>query len=259
MMIAPFFYLFSYILLPHNTNDANVPKSIKPAQGKEVKYIYLTFDDGPLVGTSSCIDICLNQKVQATFFEVGRHQAANSSGKALYYRIAQYPQFFDIANHSYTHANGKYKYFYHHPNMAFDDFVQAKKSLQVKNNIIRLPGNSAWNTMVLKKSSQLVKPVVLKLDSAGYNVIGWDLEWGFTKQGTPKESPQAMAKYVDTLFARNRTETKNHLVILMHDHMYRNSVDSAKLATMIAILKANPRYQFRKLSLYPGLKNGGRP
>ena len=32
------------------------------------------------------------------------------------------------------------------------------------------------------------------------------------------------------------------------------SADSAKLATMIALLKRNPHYQFRKLTSYPGLK-----
>lgn len=31
------------------------------------KYLYLSFDDGPLFGTSACIAICENENVQASF------------------------------------------------------------------------------------------------------------------------------------------------------------------------------------------------
>ncbi len=265
MIIAPFFYIFSLILLPPSKNNTNVPKVIvqptiapEPPVTKDTKFIYLTFDDGPLIGTSNCIDICLNQKIQATFFEVGLHQAGGPKAKALYNRILQNPDLFVITNHSYTHANGKYKDFYHHPDAAFLDFEKAQHSLNITNNIIRLPGNSAWNTTVLKKSSGLVKPVVQRLDSAGYNVMGWDVEWGFNKQGKPLESAEKLAQMIDSTFAHNHTMTKSHLVVLMHDHMFRTSVDSAKLATMIGLLKKNPNYQLRKITQYPGLKNGGR-
>jgi hypothetical protein len=108
-----------------------------------------------------------------------------------------------------------------------------------------------------KSARALVKPVVLKLDSAGYNVMGWDIEWGFDKQGKPKETGEKMARMVDSTIARNRTMTQNHMVILMHDQMYRTASDSTKLATMIGLLKKNPNYEFRKISQYPGLKNSG--
>ena len=35
------------------------------------KYLYLSFDDGPLFGTSACITICENENVQASFFKLG--------------------------------------------------------------------------------------------------------------------------------------------------------------------------------------------
>jgi len=63
---------------------------------------------------------------------------------------------------------------------------------------------------------------------------------------------------VDSAFVRNHTATKNHVVILMHDHMFKASEDSAKLVTLIELLKSNPKFQLRKISQYPGLKNGGR-
>jgi hypothetical protein len=258
MIIAPVFYILAHLLFPNITSNAIVPKPIIKAPDSDVRYVYLSFDDGPLEGTSNCIDICLNQKVPATFFEVGRHQAMGNKAKALYNRILQNETYLMIANHSYTHANSKYKYFYRHPNMAFEDFMEAQSSLAIKNNIIRLPGNSAWNTAIFKKASGLVKPIVHKLDSAGFNIIGWDVEWGFNKSGKPRQDPQFVLEMVDSAFARNHTATKNHVVILMHDHMFRASEDSAKLVNLIELIKANPKFQLRKISQYPGLKNGGR-
>jgi len=258
MIIAPIFYILAHLFIPNNASNAIVPKPIYNALDSEIRYVYLSFDDGPLEGTSNCIDICLNQKVPATFFEVGRHQAITNRAKSFYNRIMQNEAQFMIANHSYTHANSKYKYFYRHPNMAFEDFMQAQSSLAIKNNIIRLPGNSAWNTTTLKKASGLVKPIVHKLDSAGFNIIGWDVEWGFNKKGKPRQTPQFVVDMIDSTFARNHTATKNNVVILMHDHMFRASEDSAKLVTFIELLKSNPKFQLRKISQYPGLKNGGR-
>ena len=106
-----------------------------------------------------------------------------------------------------------------------------------------------------KKASGLVEPLVLKLDSAGYSVMGWDVEWHFNKKGKPLESAERMASMIDSTITHNLTMTQNHLVILMHDHMYRTAQDSTKLATMIGLLKVNPNYEFRKISQYPGLKN----
>jgi len=263
MIFAPFFYIFSLIFIPSTQPKTNTLKVITQETTPIVplndttKYIYLTFDDGPLFGTSNCIDICLQQNVPASFFQVGIHQERSKFGKDLYNRILQYPDAFEVLNHSYTHASGKYLNFYHHPDAALLDFIKAHNSLKLNNNLVRLPGNNAWNTVNHKRASALVKPVVLKLDSAGYNVMGWDVEWGFNKQGKPLESGEAIARMVDSTSARNKTVTKNHLVILIYDHMYRTSADSTKLATMIGLLKKNPKYVFRKMSQYPGLINGG--
>jgi peptidoglycan/xylan/chitin deacetylase (PgdA/CDA1 family) len=257
MSVAPIFYFIFQILLPYHAPNAIVPKSKPQLLTNDIKFVYLSFDDGPLNGTANCIDVCLNQKVPATFFEVGRHQARTNVSRALYNKISQNEAQFVIANHSYSHANSKYNYFYHHPTMAMYDFLQAQKSLAIKNNIARLPGNNAWNTTVIKRSSGLVKPLVHKLDSVGFNLIGWDVEWGFTKSRRPRQSPQKLVEMVDSAFSQNNTATKDHLVILMHDHMFSAPEDSAKLVAMISLLKANPKYQLRKLTQYPGLKNGG--
>lgn len=257
-IITQFFLLF--LGLPSTNSKGFLgtmqSQTVQPAiPDSLIKHIYLSFDDGPLPGTSNCITICEKQKVAATFFQVAFHQSRNNFGKNLYNRILNNENLFILANHSYSHAfYGDYLDYYHHADAALEDFLKAGRILQTGNAIARLPGNNAWNTEVIKRASGLVRPLVQKMDSVGFNVLGWDMEWHFNKQGRPIDSPESIAALADSLLLQNKTKTKNHLVILMHDHMFRASVDSAKLALMIQLLKKHPDFKFEKLTRYPGQK-----
>ena len=265
MAYSSIFYLFCHFfvqILSNGGNERAIPSFgphlngvQKPFEDSLLKHIYLSFDDGPNLGTSNCIRICSNQKVAATFFEVGFHQSRSKESQRLYKEIRQKDSLFAICNHSFSHAYSKYLTYYHHPQEALADFMQAQLLLKPKNNVLRLPGNNAWNIKGVKRASGLVRPLVQKLDSANFNIIGWDMEWRYNKKGSPIKSPEAIAVLVDSLFRFNLTVTKNHLVILMHDHMFRAATDSIKLNKMIALLKQNPRYRFEKLTHYPGLIN----
>jgi peptidoglycan/xylan/chitin deacetylase (PgdA/CDA1 family) len=219
------------------------------------KYIYLSFDDGPQHGTVTCFDLCRQEHVKASFFMVGLHTAQKSDGPKLVSMIREaYPQVL-LANHSYTHANGKYISFYHHPYIAEQDFFQAQDFLQVPYKIARLPGNRAWVRDGDSKTTPLVEPVARLLDSAGYNVIGWDVEWHFNhKNARPVQTPEKLAAEVDSAFARSETHVANHLVILSHDRMFQRPGDADSLAKFIHILKQNPQYVFETVDHYPGLK-----
>jgi peptidoglycan/xylan/chitin deacetylase (PgdA/CDA1 family) len=220
-----------------------------------IKHIYLTFDDGPLNGTANCITICEREKVAASFFEIGLHQSRSRKGRKLYEQIKSNPGLFSLSNHSYSHAAGKYRWFYQHPDSATLDFLKGKAVLAPNNNLVRFPGNNAWDTKDAKKASWLVKPLAHRMDSLGWDVIGWDMEWRFNKYGKPVQSPEAIALLVDSLFEHNQTKTKNHLVILMHDHMFAAAADSIKLEKMVGLLKQRKHYRFDKITQYPGLKN----
>lgn len=228
-------------------------KALLNEQG--TKTIYLSFDDGPLSGTTNCIDICTRENVMATFFVVGWHQSRSVFGKKTYQQIIRNPTLFAIANHSYAHASNNYLQFYHQPDSAVLDFLKAKSTLSTSNNLTRLPGNNAWSLIGIKRASSLVLPLVNKLDSIGFNIIGWDLQWRFNKMGRPVQSPELLAYTVDSLFHYQQTVTKNHLVLLMHDHMFRTPADSLKLEKFIHLLKQKGQYRFQKLTQYPGLKS----
>ena len=254
-MIGYLIYIVAHFFTQFSATAAPLTQIAKPPVDSLSKYIYLSFDDGPLPGTGNCINICANQQVAATFFEVAFHQTRSSFGRNLYKKISASPTLFEIANHSYSHAfYGDYINYYHQADSALLDFLKAGQILQTKNKLARLPGNNAWNTAEIKRASGLVRPLVKKMDSVGLNVVGWDMEWRFNQLGKPIDAPEKIAALADSLLLLNKTKTKNHLVILMHDHEFRASADSAKLARMITLLKRNPHYQFRKLTSYPGLK-----
>ncbi|MBC7651537.1 MAG: polysaccharide deacetylase family protein [Deinococcales bacterium] len=218
-------------------------------------YIYLTFDDGPQNGTVSCFNVCKALGVKASFFMVGVHANSKRTKEIVTDIRNAYPDVL-LCNHSSTHAfRGKYQYFYHHPDLAIKDFYKAQKSLQVPLKIIRLPGNSAWVRTNDVKASHIVKPICLKLDSAGYNVIGWDVEWNFShKTETPIQSTQKMLNIVDSAMAKNRLHTKNHLVILTHDRMFKDQNYTDSLTKFIAKLKIDKRNVFETIDHYPGVK-----
>jgi hypothetical protein len=185
--------------------------------------------------------------VKATFFMVGSHVKSDNLAKIVRTIKYNYPQVL-LANHSTSHANNKYQYFYHHPAMAAEDFYLAQKTLKVPYKIIRLPGNSAWVVDSVVKASGLVKPVCHLLDSSGYNVIGWDVEWNFNhKTAYPVQRPYKIAEQVDTALARNHVHTKNHVVILAHDRMFRKENFTDSLTKFINILKQDPRNVFETI------------
>jgi peptidoglycan/xylan/chitin deacetylase (PgdA/CDA1 family) len=219
------------------------------------KYIFLTFDDGPQKGTMAVYNVLKTQGVKATFFMVGLHAAIKSDGKEIVNTIKQSYPLTLLANHSYTHANDKYFYFYHHPDMALQDFLHAQETLSVPHKIIRLPGNSAWVQSNKIKASPLVKPVCNKLDSAGYNVIGWDVEWDFNhKTANPVQTPKQMLAIVENALAKNNVHTKNCVVVLSHDRMFRNPNYTDSLYKFIGLLKQHPNYVFETIDHYPNLK-----
>lgn len=215
-------------------------------------YIYLTFDDGPHWGTNECIDVCKKEGIKATFFMVGRHSLAKGEGEKAVKIRESYPQFL-LANHTFSHANERYHYFYQHPEISSADIFQAQKILNVPYKIVRLAGNSAWVRKGELKSSNLTRAVCKILDSANYNVIGWDVEWNFTRgKSFPVQSAEKI--FQQTVNAANYAHTKKHVVILTHDRMFRTPEFSDSLSKFIRLVKQNPNYVFETIDNYPNLK-----
>ncbi|MBU3743556.1 MAG: hypothetical protein FGM61_03280 [Sediminibacterium sp.] len=234
-------------VLPASTDTVPAPDSLH-------WYVYLTFDDGPQHGTSNCIRVCTTEQAKASFFMVGLHAAKWPAGRSLIDTIRQGQPQFLLANHSYSHARNHYRYFYQHPDSALADFNQAEKILQPNYRIARLPGNNAWSIQHNERSHHLVASVLHKLDSIGYDVIGWDLEWNFRHTNSrPVQIPDTLAARTLQLLREGKTRQPRHLVLLMHDRMFAKPEDAASLQRYLQLLKAEPGMVFETIDHYPGV------
>jgi hypothetical protein len=108
------------------------------------------------------------------------------------------------------------------------------------------------------RSSNLTKPLAKLMDSIGYNVMGWDVEWNFDKHSHPVQSAEQMARQVENAFDTKSSFVKNHVVLLSHDRMFKESNYRDSLAKMISILQAKKGYVFETADQYPILKKADR-
>lgn len=215
--------------------------------------IYLTFDDGPNHGTENLIKIINDRKVPVTAFVVGQHVFGSQKQKDDFETLKK-DTLFEIANHSFTHASGKYTKFYEDPEEVVTDFDRANDSLKLKNKIARTPGRNIWRTDSLKITD--IKKTIKsadKLANAKYELVGWDLEWGATKDMKLKNSNEDMLKKVDSIFFNDLEKTSRHLVLLTHDQYLKDDYSANELNLFIKKLQETNRFQFKKISEYPNL------
>ncbi|MDI9366432.1 MAG: polysaccharide deacetylase family protein [Flavobacterium sp.] len=234
----------------------------KPQPGSIIKldsskrYIYLTWDDSPQPpGTIACKAVFRKQGVKATFFAVGMNQVGPFKKRIIDSLRNDYPEFL-MANHSFSHANingrDNYSLFYKQADNAIQDFLKNEKELNVGVKIIRLPGNNAWVSNGKIQGPKSTLAVCKQLDSMGYKVIGWDIEWNQYK-AAPKESVAQMLKKVHDKFESGYTYEQNALVILSHDRLFGKPQYADSLSKFIAELKKDPRNVFETIDHYPSV------
>jgi peptidoglycan-N-acetylglucosamine deacetylase len=226
-------------------------KPVKVLPKKKKKTIYLTFDDGPNKGTRKLIEICKQENIPVTMFLVGEHVYGSKEQSELYDSLSS-NQLFEIANHSYTHANGNhYQQFYELPDSVVSDFKRCADSLGLSSNIIRTPGRNIWRTENISTTDiRSSKTAADSLHANGFTAMGWDLEWHFTNDQHLVQSDSLMHSQIDSAFSNNRTKTKGKLVLLAHDRSFYSSNDSAALHRFIIRLKESDEYDFDKVSGY---------
>ncbi len=244
--------------------DSTKPAVAKMVPGSVIKYdsskryIYLTWDDAPQPpGSVVCKNIFHQEGVKATFFVVGMNQIGPQKKRIADSLRNSYPEFL-MANHSFSHANiggrDNYGLFYKQADKAVEDFLKNEKEMQVPVKIIRLPGNNSWVGNGNLKGPKSTMEVCKRLDSLGYQVIGWDIEWEQYK-GAPKESVDAMLQKVNNKFEDGNTFEQNSLVILSHDRLFGKPQYADSLRRFIQVLKQDPRNVFETIDHYPLVQN----
>jgi hypothetical protein len=125
--------------------------------------------------------------------------------------------------------------------------------LDVPVKIIRLPGNTSWVGKGEMKGPKSTMPVCKRLDSLGYKVIGWDIEWRFVnKHGSiPVQSVDEMIKEINDRFDNDLNNEANSVVILAHDRMFEKAQYQDSLSKFVATLKSDTRNVFETIDHYP--------
>lgn len=265
--------VLAMIVVPGCTNNTTSGKDSadsanavagKPVPGTPIKidsskrYIYLTWDDSPQPpGTVNCRSVFRSEGVKATFFSVGFNKVGPWKTRLIDSIRNDYPQFL-LANHSFSHGfRDKYRKFYA-PGMtdsALNDFLRNEKELNIPVKIIRLPGNNTWASNGDIQGQKANTALVKKLDSLGYKIIGWDLEWGQqSKAKAPKESVNEMIQRINRRFDDGNTHQLNAIVILSHDRLFEKQQYVDSLRRFISILKADKRNVFETIDHYPAVQ-----
>lgn len=222
---------------------------------RKKKKIYLTFDDGPNKGTRNVLGVIEEEKVPASFFIVGIHTTDTRQQQETW-ELLQADSTIELCNHSYSHARNRYTSYYEEPGIIVNDFNYSKEKLGFKNNIARTPGRNAWRIGSIDHTDIYEsKAAIDSLHSAGYAVMGWDIEWTFDhKTLAPDADTALLLRRIYNLLEAKKTRTADHLVFLAHDQAFQKAEYVEELRYVIQQLKNNPEYELMLASEYPGIR-----
>ncbi len=229
-------------LQTNNTqNTKNIAKPNKSVHTTH-KYIYITFDDGPLRGTKNVLKILQEENVKATMFCVGSQVRHN---KKLFYKELSMSNLM-VANHTYNHANGRYSKFYSSTYRVMSDIehgqimVGGRKYLRLAGrNVWRLPNIKRDDYGLSKKRRVIEKPKYDTLAKEGFYIYGWDVEWHYGSKGKKIAKAESLVKRVERIYKKGRTAKKHKVVLLAHDFMFRDKYSVTQLKKFIQIMKTN--------------------
>ncbi|MEO7209657.1 MAG: polysaccharide deacetylase family protein [Chitinophagaceae bacterium] len=224
----------------------------KPQLPDSAKVIFLTFDDGPLIGTENVVDVMNQLAVPATMFMVGLHTQADKDMQNSFL-MAYNDNLLQVSSHSYSHANNHYRLYYQNPEGVLADFNKSAALLHFQNKDARLPGRNTWRVGDRKKndpaaSSQQAADL---LKENGYTLFGWDIEWQHANNGEPIQSVAQLLRMISNA-VEDSTQcfTRHKLVLLSHDEMFAKKENKEKLMELVNGLKAKG-YRFELMRNYP--------
>jgi peptidoglycan/xylan/chitin deacetylase (PgdA/CDA1 family) len=233
--------------------EINDTAAAKPVARKK---IYLTFDDGPNKGTMNVLRAIKKEAIPVSFFIVGKHVFDSPEQKATWELLKQ-DSSIELCNHSFSHAGNRYTNFYKNPAGVIKDFDQSRDKLQFSNVVTRMPGRNAWRIGDHLRATDIKesKAAIDSVHKAGYEVMGWDIEWNFDhKTLVPDPDTALLLRRIHNFLNAGTTKTPGHLVLLAHDQSFQKEENVAILIAFLHALKSDPEYEFMVASKYPGIK-----
>lgn len=219
---------------------------------KKPKHIYLTFDDGPLLGSQAIDSIVTAKGVKSSVFLIGKHAKMSKKLTSSLQKYLDNP-LVEAYNHSYTHANHRYQTFYADPTAAYTDFIRAQEDLGLKHKVARLPGRNIWMFADVKRlDGRNGGTTAEMLHEDGFQIFGWDVEWRINgKTGESEQTVDMTYKAMKKFLDKNMGLYPNNVVLLMHDDMFQLPKAQKQLGALIDSLKQHPDYNFEFMTDYP--------
>ena len=195
-------YHLKYSVSDSSRNKTELTRTVVVSEKPKNGVVYLTFDDGPRMGTTNIIlDILKKEGVPATFF------VTNSGPDSLILR--EFRENHSVALHSSSH---NYSYVYSSLNNYFSDLSSVHdrvyKITGYDSRIIRFPGGSS-NTVSRKYSPGIMTELTKEVVQKGYKYYDWNINSGDAGETT---DPNVIVENVTSKLSKDREN-----VILMHD------------------------------------------
>lgn len=191
---------------PTSLNFEPIP-TVDSWHNKEVKFVYLTFDDGPSKNADKILDILDSHDIKGTFFVLGSAIENNSGAKDVLKRMAQTGHY--IGMHSMTH---NYAHLYSDENAAqnFVNEILEEQALIKEitggyvSELCRAPYGTGGGTFTDAHVEELKK--------AGIKCWDWDvdsLDWESTA------TVDSIMKNIE--YCMNLWNYPTHTVVLFHE------------------------------------------
>ena len=203
-------YTITYSVLDSHNNSSDVKRVVKVVTRPANSYnspgrggvVYLTFDDGPLQGTTNIIlDILKEEGVKATFF-VTRNGPDNLIKR-------EFDEGHTVALHTWSHD---YQTVYSSVDGYFNDLKlisdRVKRITGVESKIIRFPGGAS-NTVSRRYSPGIMSKLTKEVENRGYVYFDWNISSGDAGQTTASSG-------VYNNVVKNLSHSRANIV-LMHD------------------------------------------
>lgn len=216
--------------------------------------LYLTFDDGPMESSHFLDSLVIKDSIPVTVFLVGFRVSADPSMRS---RLEMYrgQPLFEMGNHSYSHASGHYKLFYADPAQVVKDLIKNADSLNLHNNIVRLPGRNTWRVHNRKRTDLAdANAAADSLNALGYTLFGWDLEWKIDTCEKRYPAAEEMISQINRLIHSKRSFENDHVVILCHDWALSDIFFREQLIVFAKKIREDNCMIFSQLIHYPGMR-----
>jgi len=227
------------------------PVAFRKSLPLQKNILYLSFDDGPSAGTPFIDSIARADSVPVNVFIIGSLVFKNDSTYGLYTLYQRNPMV-EMGNHSFTHADYKYRLYYKNVPRVVEDFSRNDSLLQLHTRIARLPGRNAWH--IKDRYAYDLPDAKGSADSLynnGYRVFGWDMEWkGDTGINGAVQAADVILRRLERIEKNKLAFTPGHIVILCHDSLFRSARAVRELGLFIN--KAKKLWRFDTLGNYPG-------